>query len=221
MRIPTPNEPRMTMPTRTMVASMSRYSASPPQTPPMTRLLRLRSRRPDTQWLPSDGALVGDREEHRSEGGDRDGWLGRELTDRDDALGRSRDERQHETGRSGQIEVAERIEGDDRDRRLESEAGTDQRDAAERPRRLLGEGPVLGRGRERRCVEGGCALIALEPQGGAQGALAQGVRLIQLIQLIQPIQLIHVVHTPAPAIALRSSCRARRSCTPTVDGERP
>src|SRR5437016_6794192 len=64
--------PARTKKTRTRVGSIARYSAIPPQTPEMTRLVVLRSRRADDMCaLPSLALLVRDREprseEHTSE----------------------------------------------------------------------------------------------------------------------------------------------------------
>src|SRR6266550_5354261 len=61
--------------TRTSVASTARYSAMPPQTPPMTLLVLLRSRRDFTDRLPSLRVLVCDRDSQRGERRDRNGGL--------------------------------------------------------------------------------------------------------------------------------------------------
>src|SRR5205814_1703184 len=61
--------------TRTSVASTARYSAMPPQTPPMTRLVLLRSRRDFTDGLPSLRVLVCDGDRQSGDGGDWNGWL--------------------------------------------------------------------------------------------------------------------------------------------------
>src|SRR5438093_7586611 len=62
----------MTNVTRTSVGSTARYSAMPPQTPPTTRLVVLRSRRIcDTNTLPSLHELVRRGEHHGRQEGDR------------------------------------------------------------------------------------------------------------------------------------------------------
>src|SRR2546428_11824994 len=76
--------------TRTSVASTARYSAMPPQTPPITRLVLLRSRRDFTEGLLSLRVLVGDRDRQRGDGRDRNGGLlgqGQEQARRDRDLG--------------------------------------------------------------------------------------------------------------------------------------
>src|SRR5205814_1547785 len=66
--------PARTKKTRTSVGSIARYSAIPPQTPEMTRLVVLRSRRADDMCaLPSLALLVRDREPQTHEDGDRHG----------------------------------------------------------------------------------------------------------------------------------------------------
>src|SRR3982074_1161742 len=59
----------------TSVTSTARYSAIPPQTPAMTRLVLLRSRRCGTETLPSLRVLVGDRDGERERRGERDPGL--------------------------------------------------------------------------------------------------------------------------------------------------
>src|SRR6266702_2732467 len=61
--------------TRTSVASTARYSAIPPHTPPITRLVLLRSRRDFTNRLPSLRVLVGDRDRQCGDGRYRNGGL--------------------------------------------------------------------------------------------------------------------------------------------------
>src|SRR6266542_876025 len=103
MRMPTPPNPRMTMATRMKVASMSRYSPSPPHTPPMTRLVRLRSRRPDTDRLPSIAALVERREDDCCEGRGRDRWIGGQRGQWREPLGQHGDGRQAEGEQTARI----------------------------------------------------------------------------------------------------------------------
>src|SRR5881394_198751 len=137
MRMPMPPNPRMTMTTRTKVASMSRYSPRPPQTPPMTRLVRLRSRRPDTNWLPSGSALVDGREDERREGRRRDRGIGRGGRERREAL-----------GRGGEREETARIESDDRWQRggghggEDPDADPDEGEPARDPEELLPHVPA-------------------------------------------------------------------------------
>src|SRR6185369_12656236 len=96
MRMPTPNgNARMTMTTRTNVASMSRYSAMPPHTPLMTRLARLRSRRPDIQGLPSI-ALVNGGEDHGGQGRHGHGRARGESADDRDLLRDNGERRQRQ-----------------------------------------------------------------------------------------------------------------------------
>src|SRR5256885_3563667 len=67
--------------TRTRVGSTARYSASPPHTPAMTRLLWLRSsRREDMETFPSLAEFVGDGHREAGDRGDRHRRL-LELTD--------------------------------------------------------------------------------------------------------------------------------------------
>ncbi len=61
--------------TRTRVASTARYSAMPPQTPPMTRLVVLRSRRDFTNKLPSLRVLECDGDRQSGDRRDRNGGL--------------------------------------------------------------------------------------------------------------------------------------------------
>src|SRR6266576_4576529 len=111
MRMPTPKgNARITITTRTNVASMSRYSAMPPHTPLMTRLARLRSRRPDIHGLPSRSAFVEGREDHGRESGEPDRWARGERPERDELLGDPCDHRQHDTERFAEIDVGEDVE---------------------------------------------------------------------------------------------------------------
>src|ERR1700716_1846972 len=114
MRTPTPNgNARMIMTTRTNVASMSRYSAMPPHTPLMTRFVRLRSRRPDIDRLPSSAALVEGREDHRRECGERDRRARGQRSERDHPLRDDRESGQREPERLGQIQVRKEVERGD------------------------------------------------------------------------------------------------------------
>src|SRR5438093_5753313 len=91
---PAVRKPAMTKKTRTSVASIARYSAIPPQTPPMTRLVALRSRRcDDTCTLPSLRELVRRREEGRREERDRHRRLLREDEHTLERHGDAREER--------------------------------------------------------------------------------------------------------------------------------
>src|SRR5258705_8053452 len=104
MRMPTPKgNARITMTTRTNVASMSRYSAMPPHTPLMTRLTRLRSRRPDIGRLPSHGALVDGREDDGREGRDGDRRAGCQRAEYRHPFGDDGERRQHEAERFAQV----------------------------------------------------------------------------------------------------------------------
>src|ERR1041385_539152 len=69
----------MTMKMRTSVASICRYSAMPPQTPAMTRLVVLRSRRVGMCVFPSLIERVDDRHAERGEETERDDRLCRDL----------------------------------------------------------------------------------------------------------------------------------------------
>src|SRR5256885_9376687 len=116
MRMPTPKgNARMTMTTRTNVASMSRYSAMPPQTPLMTRLTRLRSRRPDMHGLPSAAALVDRREDHGGQGRDRDRRARGQPADDGSPLRHAGERRQHQAEWLAEIDVREDVERRDRD----------------------------------------------------------------------------------------------------------
>src|SRR5437762_13605255 len=108
MRMPMPPNPRMTMTTRTKVASMSRYSPRPPQTPPMTRFVRLRSRRPDTNRLPSDAALEDGREDEGREGRRRDRRIRRCGRQRDEALRRRGERREREAEEAARVQIDDR-----------------------------------------------------------------------------------------------------------------
>src|SRR2546423_2557003 len=68
-------KPVNTNTTRTSVASTARYSAMPPHTPPITRLVLLRSRRDFTNTLPSLRVLVRDRDRQRGDRRYRHGGL--------------------------------------------------------------------------------------------------------------------------------------------------
>src|SRR4029077_4601305 len=127
MRMPTPKgNARMTMTTRTNVASISRYSAMPPHTPLMTRLVRLRSRRPDIDGLPSRVALVEGREDHGRERRERDRRARGERADRDDLLGDHGRCRQHEAERHAEVDVRQNVERRDRDAGLAPDAHPDE-----------------------------------------------------------------------------------------------
>src|SRR5438477_2683742 len=96
MNSPAVMNPVNTNTTRTSVASTARYSAMPPQTPPMTRLVLLRSRLDFTDGLPSLRVLVCDRDRQRGERRDRDGGLfgqGQERACRDRDTGECFDRR--------------------------------------------------------------------------------------------------------------------------------
>src|SRR6476659_3049070 len=130
MRTPTPNgNARMTMTTRTKVASMSRYSAMPPL---MTRFVRLRSRRPDIQGLPSIGELVDGGEEHGGEGRHGHGRARRERADDRELLSDAGERRQRQTERLAQIDVNEDVERRDRHHGLDAEAHPDEGHASHR-----------------------------------------------------------------------------------------
>src|ERR1051325_11425089 len=88
----------MTTKTRTSVASICRYSAMPPQTPAMTRLVVLRSRRVGMCVFPSLKERVDDRHAERGEEAERDDRLGRDLGHRLEQRGEGDHsvERQHD-----------------------------------------------------------------------------------------------------------------------------
>src|SRR6202158_4789074 len=90
----------MTKKTRTIVASIWRYSAIPPQTPATTLLVVLRSRRVCMCLFPSIAKRVEDGDAERREQAQRDRGLRREFgdrqeqrRDRDDRVDRGHDQR--------------------------------------------------------------------------------------------------------------------------------
>src|SRR6266850_6755982 len=86
----------MTKNTRTSVGSTWRYSAMPPQTPPMTLFVVLRSRRVGICVIPSLAKLVEDRDAERREQAERHHRLRRDLRDRGEDRGRRDDTLQRE-----------------------------------------------------------------------------------------------------------------------------
>src|SRR5438309_4080573 len=208
MRMPMPPEPRMTMTTRTKVAWMSRYSSRPPHTPPMTRLVRLRSRRPDTSWLPSDAALVNGREDEAGEGRGRDRRIGRRTRERHEALRRASESGEAEAEETARIDIQDCRQRGSGQRGEDPEADPDEGQPAREPNELLSPAPPSRGGHDGRGVEPRRLLVRVEPQRPAEGRLRQRV------------DLGHVVHTPGSASALRSSCRARSSWTPMVEDGR-
>src|SRR6266542_2318566 len=200
----------MTKATRTRSGSICRYSPIPPQTPPMTRLVRLRSRRADMVYSPSVAAFVDRREEHRGKRRERDARTGERCAELDEARdGRldGGDARAQDGGARSR-----RTEGVDRqpaDRDLDREAEADQGGRSRRPRIRRDPRLTLGRRHDRRDVEPRRTLIGVERERPAQPRL--GERLHQL----------HVLHTPDVPSSLRRSRRARSSWTPTVEVLRP
>src|SRR5437870_9210153 len=85
-----PKNPRTTKTTLTKVGSTARYSAIPPHTPAMTRLVLLRSRRCGTETLPSLRVLVGDRDGESEGRRQRDARLLRRRENRAQRNGRMR-----------------------------------------------------------------------------------------------------------------------------------
>src|SRR5947208_13726198 len=81
----------MTKKTRTSVGSTWRYSAMPPQTPPMTWFVVLRSRRVGMCTFPSLAEFVEDRDAERRDEAQWHGRLGGDLRD-GDREGREDDE---------------------------------------------------------------------------------------------------------------------------------
>src|SRR5438105_3588213 len=125
----------MTNVTRTSVGSTARYSAMPPQTPPTTRLVVLRSRRIcDTNTLPSLHELVRRGEHHGRQEGDRHRGLlrERERAVRGHRRPRHQGDRFVEADREERGRLRRHADGREREEHAARDRGGDHRAPADR-----------------------------------------------------------------------------------------